>query len=314
MRCLVTGAAGFIGDALVKRLIKEGHEVKALLHKTKPNIYEKKAEYATGDITNIDLVKPLVKDVDVVFHCAAFARDYGPKEIFLRVNFEGTKNLVLACEAFEVKKFIFLSHIRSESKKAIGYYSKTKAMAEHYLLDKYKKDRFPVIIIRPGNVYGPGAKRWVLRLLQAIKKNRIALIDGGKGIFLHTYIDNLVDALLAAMKEPRVIGEMIDVTDGDNNTSWGKYLISLAKMTGKTNIKWNLSKKTVLLLSKLAMISYRLFKIEPLVTPMAVEVFTNQQKVSIEKARYLLGYKPKIDYQEGMKQIEKWLRTENYIS
>jgi len=314
MKCLVTGAAGFIGNALVKRLVKEGYEVKALLHKTKPNIYEKKAEYVTGDITDIDLVKPLVKDVDVVFHCAAFARDYGPKEIFLRVNFEGTKNLVLACEAFEVKKFIFLSHIRYESEKAIGYYSKTKVMAEHYLLDKYKKDKFPVIIIRPGNVYGPGAKRWVLRLLQAIKKNRIALIDGGKGIFLHTYIDNLVDALLAAMKEPRVIGEIIDVTDGDNNTSWGKYLISLAKMTGKTNIKWNLSKKTALLLSKLVMISYRLFKIEPLVTPMAVEVFTNQQKVSIEKARYLLGYEPKVDFHEGIKRVEDWLKKENYIS
>jgi nucleoside-diphosphate-sugar epimerase len=53
MKCLVTGAAGFIGSALVKRLVKEGYEVKALLHNTKPKIYEKKAEYIFGDITEI---------------------------------------------------------------------------------------------------------------------------------------------------------------------------------------------------------------------------------------------------------------------
>lgn len=313
MRCLVTGASGFIGSALIKRLIKEGHNVTGLIHRTKPKYYEKNVEYITGDIVDIDLVKSLVKDVDVVFHCAAFARDYGHKEIFFRVNFEGTKNLVLACEAFEVKKFIFLGHIRYESEKAIGYYSKTKAMAEYYLLDKYKKDKFPVIIIRPGNVYGPGANRWVLRLLQAIKKNRIAIIDGGKGIFLHTYIDNLVDALLAAMKEPRVIGEIIDVTDGDNNTSWGKYLTSLAKMTGKTNIKWNLPKKTALALSHLMMVLYKVFRIEPWVTPTAVHIFTNSKMVSIEKAEEILGYKPEIDYSEGMKRVRKWLQDENYI-
>ncbi len=71
MKCLVTGAAGFIGNALIKRLVEDGHEVKALIHKTQPKYCEKKVEYVNGDITDVDSIKPLVKNVDVVFHCAS---------------------------------------------------------------------------------------------------------------------------------------------------------------------------------------------------------------------------------------------------
>ena len=58
----------------------------------------------------------------------------------------------------------------------------------------------------------------------------------------------------------------------------------------------------------------KIFKINPWITPMAAQVLTNQQKVSIEKARSLLDYEPKIDYQDGIKRVENWLRKENYIS
>ena len=102
MKCLVTGAAGFIGNALVKRLVEDGHEVKALIHKTQPKYCEKKVEYINGNITDVDSIKPLVKNVDVVFHCAAFVKDYGPKDIFYRINVDGTKNLVEACEGFVI--------------------------------------------------------------------------------------------------------------------------------------------------------------------------------------------------------------------
>ena len=96
MKCLVTGAAGFIGDALVNGLARDGHKIKALVHETQPKYCEKKAEYINGDITDVDFIRLLVKDVDVVFHCAAYVKDYGPKDIFYKVNVEGTKILVEA--------------------------------------------------------------------------------------------------------------------------------------------------------------------------------------------------------------------------
>jgi nucleoside-diphosphate-sugar epimerase len=227
---------------------------------------------------------------------------------------EGTKNLIVASEASLVKKFIFLSHIRYESGKHRGYYHETKGIAEQSLMEKYTHDQFPVIIIRPGNVYGPGATTWVLRPLQAIQKNRIALIDKGTGIFLHTYIENLLDALLSTLHEPRAVGEIIDITDGDNSTTWGDYLNALANMTGKPPIKKNMSKRTALVVSKLMMIGYTLFKIEPWVTPVAIEIFTNQNTVSIEKAKTLLRYKPIVDFTKGLEHVERWLKVKGYIT
>lgn len=314
MKCLITGAAGFIGSALTERLIREGHEVIGLIHRTKPRFIDENVEYFQVDITDKKSIKPAFKDIDVVFHCAAKVKDYGPKKLFYKINLEGTKNLAEVSEEYGVKKFIFLSHLRYESEEYKGHYSKTKALAERYLNEKYKKDGFPVVIIRPGNVYGPGATIAVLRVLDTIKRNRIALIDGGSGIFLHTYIDNLLDALIAAMIEPKAVGETIDITDGDNSTTWGEYLNSLARIAGKPSIKKKLSKNTALLLSKIMMLLYTIFKIEPLVTPMAVHVFTNNRKISIEKAKRILNYEPHINFEEGMRRVKNWLKANAYIN
>lgn len=314
MRYLVTGAAGFIGSALVRRLVSKGHHVCGIVHHTQPKFFHTDVEYVTGDITNQEFIKSVMNQVDVVFHCAAIVKDYGPKEEFYQINFEGTKNLVTACEAHQVKRFVFLSHIMYELENDSAYYRNTKALAEQYLLKKHAQERFPLAIIRPGNVYGPGATTWVLRPLQAIQKNRITLIDSGRGIFLHTYIENLIDALLAAGDEPRAIGKTIDVTDGDNTTTWGEYLNALAKMANKPPLHKNMSKKTALFVSKLMMARYKLFRIQPWVTPMAVEIFANHQTVSIKEAKNLLGYKPKIDFTEGLKNVEYWLKTEGYIT
>lgn len=313
MKCLVTGSAGFIGNALVSRLASEGHQVIALVHKNKPKKRVKNVEYIAADITDKNLLLPVINDVDVIFHCAAYVKDYGSWNIFYKINFEGTKNLVEISKKIGVKKFIFLSHIKYESDTKFGYYSKSKMMAEEYLIKEYKKNNFPFIILRPGNVYGPGATTWVLRNLNSIKKNKIALIDQGNGIFIHTYIDNLLDALVAAMQKPDAIGKSFNITDGDNNTTFCSYFNMLAKMAGKSSIKRNMSKKTAMLLGKIMLLLNKIFRIKPWVTPFAVEILTNKNPVDIKKAKEILEYVPKVDFNQGMKNVEKWLKEEGHI-
>ncbi len=314
MKCLVTGAAGFIGSSLIRRLVSEGYDVCGIIHHTQPTYFNKRVQYISGDITDIEFLKSVMDQIDIVFHCAALVKDFGRKNVFYQINIEGTKNLIKASEASLVKKFVFLSHIRYESGKNTGVYHETKAIAEQILMENYTKNKFPVVIIRPGNVYGPGPTTWVLRPLQAIQKNRITLIDKGSGIFLHTYIENLIDALVATLQEPRAIGEIIDITDGVNTTTWGDYLNALAKITGKPPIKKNMSKRTALVVAKLMMAGYTLFKIEPWVTPVAVEIFTNKNTVSIEKAKTLLCYEPKIDFTHGLEHVEQWLKAKGYVA
>ncbi|HIG99325.1 MAG TPA: NAD(P)-dependent oxidoreductase [Thermoplasmata archaeon] len=312
MNCIVTGASGFIGSALVSRLVHNGHRVRAVLHTTSPKNREHEAEYIVADMTNPASLKSLIKDADIVFHCAALVKDFGSKKDIMDVNLNGTKHLVQACND-KIRRFIFLSHLHSTSSKTIGTYSSSKGLAEQYLLQQYKDHGFPMVIIRPGSVFGPGAKTWCLRPLQAIQQDRIALINHGTGLFLHTYIDNLLDGLLLSLTAAHIEGEIIEITDGDNTTTWKTYLNDLASLAGKPPIKRNLTYTMGSLLSHLMMLRYYLFHHTPLLTPTAVHLFTSQRTVSIEKAHCLLGYAPAVDYAEGMKRIAQWLREENYI-
>ena len=312
MNCIVTGASGFIGSALVKRLLQNGHHVNAIIHTTSPMNQKQNLEYIHADITNPTSLQSLISDADVVFHCAALVRDYGSKKEIMEVNLNGTKNLVHAC-GNKTKRFIFLSHLHSISPKTIGAYSSSKGLAEHYLLQQYKDKGFPVVIIRPGSVYGPGATLWCLRPLLAIQQDSIALIDHGAGLFLHTYIDNLLDALLLCLTAPQIGGKIIEITDGDNTTTWKTYLNDLAALAGKPPITRNITRTTAVFLSQLMLLRYYLFHKPPLITPTAVHLFTNHRNVSLENAYQLLGYSPVVDYAEGMKRIAQWLREERHI-
>jgi len=313
MKCLVTGAAGFIGNHMVSRLIEEGYEVRAVIHKSRPFKKEEKAEYIKADITDINSIKVAFNDVDCVVHCAAYVKDYGPKTPFYDINYQGTKNLVKLSEKNNLQRFIFLSHIRYESNSDFGLYSKTKHMAENFLLEKNKEENFPVVIIRPGNVYGPGATIWVLRILDSIKTKKISLIDNGKGIFLHTYIDNLLDAIILSLKKPEAVGEDFDITDNDHSITWNKYFNDLAEIANLEPVNRNMSKKTALRIGKIMVLLNKIFKIEPWVTPVSVNILTNYSNVSIQKAKDKLQYKPKINYDEGIKKISEWLKNEGYI-
>jgi len=313
MNCLVTGATGFIGNAIVKRLVKEDYKVTALVHNKKPEIEEKEVEYIHCDLTNPSTLQNLPTKIDVIFHCAALVKDYGPKKLFYKINVEGTKNLVSACKNYNLKCFLFISHIGYESEKKFEYYSITKKIAESYLIEKFQKDGFPVVIIKPGNVYGPGATTWVLRPIESIKKNRIALINKGKGIFLHTYIDNLVDSLIISMNEPKAIGKIFYITDGDYSVTWGKYLNDLAIMIGEKPIKRNFSKGTGMTIAKIMVFLNKIIKIKPWVTPYAISIFSNDKTVNIKQAEKVLNYHPKVGYVQAMKNIQEWLKQEGYI-
>ena len=314
MKILVTGAAGFIGSALIKRLTTHNHTIYGLIHNTTPLFQHKNVTYLQGDITNFHSLKKIIpNDIEVVYHCAALVKDFGKEQEFLAVNVTGTKNLVQLCNPDTLQRFIYISHTRKQKTQPSSSYSKTKWIAEQHLLDKHKTENFPTVIIRPGNVYGPGASVWVLKPLEAIKKNRITLINHGNGIFQHTYVDNLIDALLLATKQPEAIGQIFNITDGDNTTTWGTYLNQLAEFVGKDHISRNLSKTTALFIAKTMMILNRLIHIQPWVTPMAIQIFTNTEHISIEQAQQLIYYQPKISYPEGMQHVHEWLQKNNYI-
>jgi nucleoside-diphosphate-sugar epimerase len=179
------------------------------------------------------------------------------------------------------------------------------------LFDKYKKSSFPVTIIRPGNVFGPGATVWVHRIIKSIQEHRIALIDGGKGIFFHTYIDNLLDAVLLTINNPETFGERIDITDGDNSITWKQYFHDLSKIIDEIPPQKNLSKNQALIIGYLMILRYTVTLKEPWVTPTAIHSMTSHSEVSIMNAKKLINYRPKIQYEEAIEKIKEWWKNKN---
>jgi len=165
-------------------------------------------------------------------------------------------------------------------------YCQTKIESEAAVLPFHEKGKFEVIIIRPGDVYGPGSVPWVTRPLQMMKSRQFILVDGGKGVINHVYVDNLLDGIFLAL-EKDVTATPINLTDGQA-TSWGEYFTRLAKVAG---LKPPPSVPGFIV-RPAAWLAERLFKLAGRQSPIssqAIGFITRPHPYSIDRAKKLLG-------------------------
>ncbi|MCP2606637.1 SDR family oxidoreductase, partial [Candidatus Aminicenantes bacterium AC-708-I09] len=187
-------------------------------------------------------------------------------------------------------------------------YCKTKAEAE-MLVREYSK-YFPVVILRPGAIYGPDDPMVTLRTLNYAKRNLLFLIDKGKGVFPHVYIDNLNEAIFLAFQSKNIMNETFNILDDELATAY-EFFNYFNRIAGKGEIKiflpysfaWGLA----FLMDKIAKIT----GIPPLLSWTGLEFVTLKCKFDISKAKKLLGYNPKISLKEGMKRVEIWWKRIN---
>lgn len=306
-KALVTGATGFIGGRLAERLAsEEGVKVRALVRT--PGKAERLAssgvEIVQGDVTDLDSIRRAIGGYQMVFHCAAMMHDgQATLDEFRRVNVEGTRSMLEAAADVGVERFVHISSIavygispregtsETDPYQPCGlFYCDTKIEAEEVAFKYYKERGLPLVVIRPANVYGPRSSFWTVGLLMMIKSGELKLIDGGRGMSNHVYIDNLVDAILLAAQNDAAVGEAFIISDGAK-TPWKDFLGLYARMLGRDSIP-SMSKATA----------------ELHLTREIVGFWTQTGFFDITKARTLLGYEPRISLEEGMRLTEKWLR------
>ena len=230
---MVTGATGFIGGRLVRRLVQEERaSVRALVRNVDKadGLVSIGVEVEQGDVNDPDAIRRAMKGCEIVFHCAAVVHNFqATPDLLRRVNVEGTRNMLAAASAAGVGRFVHLSSIgvygispregteEADPQQLCGDpYCDSKIEAERLVLAQAEQKRLPVVIIRPANVYGPRSSFWTLGLLDMIKAGNIKLIDDGNGMSNHVYIDNLVDAVLLAVRNDTAAGEAFIVSDGAN--------------------------------------------------------------------------------------------------
>jgi ornithine--oxo-acid transaminase len=328
--CLVTGASGFIGGRLARRLADEGYQVRCLVRPSSDvsALSALDVELATGDLTAPQTLARAVEGCRYVFHCGAMVSDWATPEEVKAVNVAGTRNLLEACGRASVVRLVHLSSTDvygypggaeiDESYVAGGFrnwYAQTKRDAEAEVQRAGAGSGFETVILRPATVYGPGSREVVLEIARALRRRQMLLIDRGRALAGLCFIDNLLDAALIAMTHEAAPGQAFNVADGVD-LSWRRFVDGLADGLGCPRARWSLPYRLAEGLGVSLEYGYRFvhrttgLTTRPLLSRQAVHVMGTDQSFSNRKARELLGWEPRVDYADGLAATIDWLRSE----
>jgi 2-alkyl-3-oxoalkanoate reductase len=320
-KILVTGASGFIGGHLVRALAARGDSVRALYRRSQApsellatrDAYPDRIELFNADLGDAARVVEAVQDMDSVIHAAARASDWGKLELFLEANYDATVLLLEAAREAGVKDFVYFSSAQVhgygehvDTTEAGPYYpikypyQITKMMAEEFVLAQNTKS-FRATAIRPCNVYGPGDRVSTYTMLDNILGGIFGYIGSGKMLTCPIYIDDLCRGTLAALDNASVGGEAILLTDG-MKVSWKDYAKTMFDALGSRrkpiSCPASIAYATAGVLTAAALATRRA-KAPPL-TMYVVDQGSHNFHFSNAKARELLGFEPKVFFEEGL--------------
>ena len=217
---MVTGAAGFIGRALVDRFQELGSEVRGV------DLIEAGHEWhLVADITSPGNWQGHAEGCDLVIHTAAVVGMYSSREGYWETNVVAPRHVMDAAIAAGAKRFVHLSSIvvfgfdfegvvdeRSPVRPNGVHYVDTKIASEQVVLEAHAEGEIPCTIVRPGDVYGPGSRPWTVEPVRLLKAKQLILPDGGRGLHSPVYVDDLVDGIVRAATTPEAEGRVFILT------------------------------------------------------------------------------------------------------
>jgi nucleoside-diphosphate-sugar epimerase len=323
-RALVTGGGGFLGRAIVDRLLARGVKVRSYSRGAYPELARMGVDVVRGDIADAESVARACKDCDAVFHVAALAGVWGPYQDYHQVNVVGTKNVVEACRAAGVDRLVFTSSpsVVFDGRDTEGVneaapypdrfhaaYPRSKALAEQLVLAANGKD-LATVSLRPHLIWGPRDPHLVPRILLRAKKLR--RIGGINKRVDSVYIDNAADAHVRAVQRLRpgsaVSGRTYFITNGEPRPLWD--LVSAILATADLPpVSRNTSRAVARWTARLLEGVYGLFGFdsEPPLTRFVVKELTTAHWFDIRAARRDLGYQPCVSIDQGLSKLRDWL-------
>jgi nucleoside-diphosphate-sugar epimerase len=322
---VVTGATGFIGRRLLRRLLDEGYHPRALVLPGDPVPIEwgDRVEVVEGDVSKAAQVARGLEGASTVIHLAAVVGDWGEEELHRRVTVRGTDNvlteaarqrahavLISSVVVYGDRAGRIICHEGQPMGRALGPYSRAKQEQERIAQHLEEQRSLKVTIVRPTNVFGPGSI-WVDQAVEQLKAGLPCLIGGGRMCAGLTYVDNVVELVLLAAGTPAAVGRCYNAND-DNGVTWLRYFTELAELAGTPPPK-TIPKIAATLGAVGAESAWRLLKKEgrPPLTREALNLVGSDLRVPIDKARQELGYVPRVSFAEGMKEVARYLATTN---
>lgn len=324
---LVTGATGLIGGAVARRLVAEGCRVRALVRPASDvaGLQEIGVELAVGDLRDAAAVQCATRGAALVYHLGAVVTDWAPRRQFVEINIRGTQHVVQAAVAEHVQRLVFVS-----SASVYGYprmsqpvdeqhpqrsrgipYIRSKIAAEQIVWQAHRQHQLNTAILRPVMVFGPGCQNYVGEVVRHLRRGSMLLFDGGRHVAGLAYVQNVVDALLAAARTPEANGRAFNIWD-DSEVTWREYLDALADGVGAPRPTRSLPTRVVhaaAIASEAAAGLLRLRR-RPWLTRLAVLELGQPQRYDIALARQVLGYTPRTNFEDAMRATTAWARQQ----
>jgi nucleoside-diphosphate-sugar epimerase len=329
IKALVTGGGGFLGQAIVRKLMERGNEVHTLQRSSYPELETLRAVNHCGDLSDFDVVARAAEGCDVVFHTAAKVGVWGRYRDFYRINVEGTRNIIDACRRHEVKRLVYTSspsvvfdggdgHKVDESAKYpqryLSNYPKTKAMAEQLVLEG-NGNELATVSLRPHLIWGPGDRHLAPRIVGRARAGRLRLVGTGGNLIDMTYIDNAVDAHLGAADRLHAgapcAGRAYFLSDGDPRPL-REIVNRILAAADLPPVNRSISPRAAYFVGAILEAVYAGLRIEtePTITRFVARELATSHWFDLTAARRDLGYAPSVSFDEGMRRLEQSL-TEN---
>lgn len=311
----ITGANGFIGRALAERCRDLGAAVRGMDRVADPG-----RDVVAGDIACPGAWQRQADGCEWFLHTAAVVSNTAAGHEYRRVSVTGTRHALDAAVTGRCRRFVHLSSIaaygmefpdRVDERHPVTVlsglpYCDAKAASEHVALAAHAAGELDCTVVRPGDVYGPGSRPWVLLPLALMRKRLFVLPDGGRGIFSPVYIDDLVDGVLLAASTPLAAGRIYNLTDGAG-LACREFFTHHWRWLGRRGAPPALPAPLAASVAEAARFVAGRFGRTTEMSAASVNMLRRSGTYSIARARAELGYAPAVVPIDGLQRTHEWL-------
>ncbi len=326
--CLITGATGFVGSHLTEAALKRGWSVRALVRAGSDTTFlrDLPVTLVTGDLTEPGRLRQAVQGVDFVLHSAAKVGDWGPVEQYRAVNVEGLRCLLDACRGQPLQRLVHLStlgvyearhhHGTDETVPPPGQhmdgYTQSKVEAEQLALSAFREHGLPVVVLRPGFIYGPRDRTLLPKLIENLKQRKVRYIGSGRQILNCIHVANLVEAVFLAAESPQAVGQIYNLTDGEavSRRRFISAIVQGLELPKPLPVPGPLWLARFLAWWQESSARRRNAPEAPQLTQARIKFLGLNLDFSIEKAQRELGYHPVKTFDQGMAETIAWYRQQ----
>ncbi len=328
MKAFVTGATGFVGSNLVKRLLKEGFKVGILVRENSDlsNVKGIDCKIHYGDLKDYKSLIDSLKGYEFLFHVAADYRLWVPKpeEIYAN-NVEGTKNIMLAALEADIKRIVYTSSVATLGLNPdgtpadeetpvtlddmIGHYKKSKFLAEREVKKMVTEKGLDAVIVNPSTPVGPGDIKPTptgRMILEAAQGKMPAYVDTGLNI---VHVDDVAEGHILALKKGTTGRRYIL---GGENMTLKEIFTEVARISGKRPPRIKLPHNLIMPVAYIAEAISRITGKEPMVTVDGVKLAKKRMFFTSKRAIKELGYNPR-PAKEALRDAVNWFKERGLL-